>query len=290
MRRFFNLLFILCFVALDSFAQGILPSSLPGWNSKPANPASSENEPRAGGLSAAVLEEYGSTGTQSMAYSRSRQILRAMVYSFQDASGAYGAYSFLRTPEMTKANYSEHSAKTTDQILVLTGNLLLDVTGRNLQRDESLVKLLATDASSHAQQGVYPALPLQLPTKDLIPHTDRYFLGPVALSQFWDAKGASGDWLGFSKGAEAVVAKYRVRGHDETLLLVDYPTPQIGAAQTEKISQELKIDLMGQEKESKAASKTESDYYCRRDGTLVALVAGARSEADANLVLDQIRS
>jgi hypothetical protein len=293
MRRLAYLLFILSFAALSSFAQGILPTSLPGWNSEAPSATTAASIPQTAKLPALVLQEYGYTGTQTMTYMRSgraAETLHATIYSFQDASGAFGAYSFLRTPEMAKANYSDNSATTNDQVLVLTGNLLLDIDGRGVERDEAAIKLLASDGASHAQRGVYPALPSQLPSKDLVPRTERYFVGPVALAQFWSTKGAAGDWLGFSKGAEAVVAKYRLRNREFTLLLADYPTPQIGATQMEKFSQEFNIGIPGRATLSGSAEKKAPELYARRDGSLIALVSGAPSEADANEVLDQIQS
>ena len=66
-----------------------------------------------------------------------------------------------------------------------------------------------------------------LPTKGFIDRTDKYVLGPSTLNQFFPL--ADGDWLGFSQGAEAETAKYRVNGHELDLVIADFPTPQTAA-------------------------------------------------------------
>jgi hypothetical protein len=292
-RSLARCLWLILLAAPICFAQGMLPAAIPGWKTTSSVTATSASLEQIGGATALVMKEYGATAAEGTTYSRvgsNAESFHVAAFTFQDTSGAYGAYSFLRSPEMRKASYSDHSEKSSTHVLILVGNILLDVTGNDLQRYDSAIRLVTKQAASHAQQGVYPFLPMQLPPKGLIPRSDRYFLGPTALANFWDAKGASGDWLGFSRGAEAEVAKYRVQNHELTLLLADYPTPQIAASQLDKLSGELDIRVHGEAEKGENTGRSRTKLYGRRDETLVALVAGATSLAEADAVLDQIRS
>ncbi len=61
----------------------------------------------------------------------------------------------------------------------------------------------------------------------LIPGSERYAFGPLALQKYLPV--GSGDWIGFSQGAEAVLARYRKGGEEVTILIAEYPTQQIAA-------------------------------------------------------------
>ncbi|MHB8540172.1 MAG: DUF6599 family protein [Candidatus Acidiferrales bacterium] len=257
-------------------AQGILPASTSNWNS-------TESKTQIGGQEAAALKEYGLKVTERRAYSRGTESLVATAYSFGDPSGAYGAYSFLRTPDMAQAKFTKYSSMSRDRALALTGNLVLEFDGKNIGRFHDAIEMLIAQAGGHAAFGTYPALPQRLPADDFVPRSDHYILGPVALQHFLPL--ANGDWLGFKMGAEAELAHYRLQKSEATLLIADYPTPQIAAAQVEKLSH--KLDIVGV---TKAASKKEAALYMKRDGTTVALLSGAPSKASADTLLAQVHS
>lgn len=289
MRRFLMIGIVFgLLLAPVALAQIMLPSSLPGWNSTNGTAVTSADLNQIAGDSTPALLEYGAFGAEQRSYAaagNAQHTIVATIYSFQDASGAYGAYSFLRTPEMRRADYSEVSAKSVNTALALVGSKLLVVSGNGITNNEALIKRLVASLGSPKQEAVYPSLPMRLPKTDLIPRTDHYFLGPVALAQFWPETSTKGDWLGFSFGAEAETAKYRISGGQATLLVIDYPTPQIAATQLARMAKQFSINTAGGTGGGAGAA-----VYARRDGSLVALLAGAPSEETANSVLDKIES
>ncbi|HEV2490787.1 MAG TPA: DUF6599 family protein [Candidatus Acidoferrales bacterium] len=284
MHRFIYCVVVGALLAPAAISQTILPASLPGWKSTTVSTVTSANLEGLAGSASAALVEYGASAAVKREYVRDghgRETLAATLYTFQDASGAYGAFSFLRTPEMTRAEFTEHSMKSRDRVLALKGSQLLEIRGNGVAEESTTIKELVALLNAPAQGAVYPSLPSRMPAMDLIPKTDHYFLGPIALAKFWPVTNASGDWIGFSAGAEAEEARYHIGGREATLLVVDYPTPQIAATQLERISKQFKINVPG----GKAG-----ELYARRDGTLVALLAGAPSESAANSLLDKIES
>lgn len=260
--------------AWPAFAQGTLPASVSDWNSTQSKTFAIP--------AAAILKEYGLKSAERRTYTYGADSLVATAYSFNDPSGAYGAYSFLRTSDMPQADFTKHSSMSRRQALALTGNLVLEFDGARLDRFHGEIEMLIAQAGGHAEFGTYPALPQRLPVNDLIPRSDHYILGPVALQHFLPV--ASGDWLGFSMGAEAELAHYQLNDHVATLLIADYPTPQIASSEIQKISRTLNIAGV-----TKGPAQG-PELYVTRDGTTVALLAGAPSKASADALLGQIHA
>lgn len=290
---------LLCFLLLltgasSAFPQGILPSSVAGWNSvapqaSPTPGASLQNLQQIAGASAAALAEYEVQSAEARTYSRGSNSFTAVAYSFKSTAGAYGAYSFLRTPDMAPANLTQHSSISSGRALALTGNLVLQFTGKNLRKDDDEIELLVAEAGGHAHWGAYPALPQRLPTQNLILRSDHFVWGPVALRQFLPL--APGDWLGLSKGAQAALARYRLDGREATFVVVDYPTPQMAAAQFEQLQTGLGVIATGGgDAKAHSAQAEARPVYAHRDGTMIALVTNAPSAKAASSLLDRFHS
>lgn len=294
MRRTYPFCFLLLLLSAPAcLAQGILPASVAKWKATSAPiQISAANIRQIAGEASAALHEYGVESAETCAYIRGAATLTATAYTFASPSGAYGAYSFLRTPDMPQAKLAQHSSVSNNRALALTGNLVIQFTGSNLRQDYDMMDLLVAEAGAHAHFGIYPPLAQRLPTKDFIPRSDHYILGPVALGKFFPLAG--GDWLGFSKGAEAEQARYKLDGHDASLLITDYPTPQIAQTRMQELKAEFgTVDLNGSnQKPSPGATKTAGVFplYARRDGTMIALLSGAPSEPAANSLLEKFHA
>jgi hypothetical protein len=276
MRRKLALSMVVLFLAAwPASAQRILPASVAGWTQAPgaAEAASAD-------LSSAVLAEYGSKSTETAVYGNpSSRTLRVKLYQMKDASGAYGLYSFLRTPDMRRANLTDHSSISADRALALAGNWVLDVEGRDLAGSHAPLKALVAAVSPHAQDSSLPNLPFYLPQDRRVDVSDRYVLGPQTLDQLFP--GGIGNSVGFERSAEAELAHYRLGGHDATLLIVGFPTDQLAALQLARLQGNFNVNA---ENPSSAAP-----LFAKRSARLLAIVAGATSQAEANTLLDQIQ-
>ncbi|MGH9733390.1 MAG: DUF6599 family protein [Candidatus Acidiferrales bacterium] len=286
--------------AAQSTAQSLLPSSFAGWNQ--SNSSSLSPQP---GIAAAAAADYGfSSGTQATYTNGSNQITVAL-YKMKDASGAYGEYTLLRTPDMLQGDLAEYCAISGDHALVFVGNLVVDIHGQELPGKSAELRSLVGVVSPHAEQNALPPLLSELPEKGLIPRTEHYILGPAVLNQFFPVP--MGDSLGFGNGAEAELAKYRVNGRDVTLLIVDYPTPQSAAGHLKGLQKEFDIvtdvkatnaktagaKALDLKQKNRAAAKQKSSaptLYENRTLTSLFFLAGARSEKDAAVVLGHLES
>ncbi len=283
-------LFLSFLSAMPAAAQGILPSSFNGWTGSPqpaiAAPVVNFDDHLASiaaGQVAAAQQEYGFISGERAAYSRANDndTLQITLYRMKDPSGAYGMYSYLRSPDLPRADITDHSAMSRERALVLDGNLVLDIHGVDLPRSGKDLNALVAAINPKAQQGPLPTIFEHLPTKGFIDRSDKYILGPQTLNQFFPV--TPNDWLGFGTGAEAEVARYHVDGRELNLLIADFPTPQTAQKKLAQLQQDYHVNVP-------STDPNGSPIFARRSITLLAIVSGARTREEANKVLDQIQS
>ncbi len=276
----------LFFASISTPAQGVVPDSFAGWTCNgrtsfnPAQPSQITSQ-TASSAGNDVLAEYGFVTGEQCEYTRASEKLGVQVYRMKDPSGAYGLYSYMRTPDLPHSALSEHSALGPSRALALDGNLLLDIRGTQLSKLEKDLKTLVAAVKTHAEEGPLPTLPDEMPAKGMVERSDHYVLGPATLYQFVPL--ASGDWLGFSQGAEAESARYRLEGHEVTLLLVDFPTPQTAAKRLIELQKTYHINAVNPDSNA-------SPLFAKRSVTLLAIVYGARTRAEADALLKLVES
>ncbi|HVB85926.1 MAG TPA: DUF6599 family protein [Candidatus Dormibacteraeota bacterium] len=278
---------VLLLAGLAMAAQQLLPSSFAGWTGTVQPGLSSSaviSSDRQAGVTvsqgSSALPEYGFVAGANGMYQKGGESMRVDVYRMKDPSGAYGLLTYLRAPDMTHAKLATHSFVSDDEALILTGNLVIDVHGRELQKRETDLKALARDVGAHAEVGALPTLWQELPAKRLVPGSDHYVLGPRTLNQFFPV--AVGNSVGFNTGAEAEVARYRAGKGEATLLLVDLPTPQIATHTLSQLASQ--YDVNG----SKPGAG--EPLYAKRLMTTLVIVTGASAGAEATALLNQVQS
>jgi hypothetical protein len=284
----------LVFAALPAHAQGILPGSLGVWSGNvqaavaaPVLQSGDSAAANAAALQEAARREYGFVSGENADYKHGSEEIRVNLYKMKDPSGAYGLYSYLRAIDMPRADFTEHSSMSREHALVLIGNIVVEVAGKDLPKNGSALKALVAAAAPHAESGLLPTLSERLPTKGIIDRTDKYVLGPETLYAIFPL--ADGDWLGFSQGAEAETAKYRVNGHEVDLVIADFPTPQTAAKKVAELQKKFNINESKGVDDSNGAGNS-TPLYARRALTLVAIVSGAATKKEADAILDQLES
>ena len=268
----------LCAAALPAKAQRILPSSFSGWTcaSLSGLNLAQPNGPVSGDASA-IAHEYGFDSGEQCTYTGPRGTLQVQLYQMKDASAAYGEYSYLRTPDLPRASLTEHSSLSPARALILEKNFVVDVIGQDLAKSANDLKALTAALQPRALEGQLPVLWQHLPADNEISRSDHYVLGPAALGQFFPL--ASGDWLGFSEGAEAETAHYQLGADNATLLLADFPTPQLAADKLNELQTKLGVN----------DATHAPGVFAKRIGTLLAIVSGAKDQTDATVLLEKVQ-
>jgi hypothetical protein len=229
----------------------------------------------------AAPQEYGFVAGETADYVRGGEAFQVNLYRMKDPSGAYGLYSYLRTTDMPRAELTEHSSMSRERALALIGNLVLEANGKDLPKSSASLKDLVAAVSPHANTGLLPTIGQHLPTKGFVDRTDKYVLGPETLNQVFPL--SQGDWLGFSQGAEVETAKYRINGRELNLLLADFPTPQTAAKKLGEFQKQFNVN-------GSNSAGTSIPLFAKRSLTLVAIVSGASTQKEADILLDQIET
>lgn len=232
------------------------------------------------GNDAVILREDGLVDAERRSYEGEGRSLNVTLYRMRDTSGAYAAFTTLRSTDMTATDLAPYSAINRNRALFLIGQKLMDVAAVEGATLGDL-RVLVSDAGASADRSPYPTLGSYLPAKGKIPNSEKYVLG---LAGFQSAIGRTaansptgGDWLGFGPGVEAALGRYRSASGESVLLLVEYPTPQVAAEKLKQV-----------EKQFAKGDGEESAVVAKRKGSLLSMVLGAKNPASANELLDTI--
>ncbi len=273
---------VLAAAVVPAVAQDVLPGSFGSWG---APAAATRLRPEAleqwAGVDAGVVREYGAMAAERRAYSRGAESLTITLYRMHDPSGAYGAYTYLRTDQTLQSELAAYSALSRDRALLVVGNLLLDVTGSDVPRLSADLKSLIENLGPRAERTPYPTIGRYLPARGRVSNSERYLLGPMALGRLLPL--GNGDWVGFGEGAEAALARYRVNGQEATVLLAYYPTPQAAARKLEEFGRWFPVNP-----QQEVPAGSPAPIFARRKGSLLSLVVNNRSASVARMLLDQI--
>ena len=112
--------------ATQTAAPAILPQQFAGWQMQ-GSPQLSTNPSTADPTNAPVLKEYRFADYESAIYSRDDgRTLKLRAARFADASGAFGAYTFYRQPDMTKEDIGDQGSSLGQHVLFYRGHILID--------------------------------------------------------------------------------------------------------------------------------------------------------------------
>ena len=206
----------------------LLPKSFAGWTADWPS-ANQRQSAQADPAYPAVLQEYGFADSETATYTRDDgRKLTIKAARFNDATGAYGAFTFYRQPAMRTEQIGTKAASANDRILFFRSNLLVDasfdrVTEMSAAELRELAGMLPA-ASGSADN--LPTLPEYLPKNDVVENSAKYILGPQALLAVKAPLTAERGRL--QSRARNSDAGLLVEGRCAlTLTLIQYPTPQI---------------------------------------------------------------
>ncbi len=255
----------------------ILPDNFGGWTLSP--PAKLSKDPGAADpTDADLLKEYGFTDFEGATYTRDDgRKLTIKAARFEDASGAYGAFTFYKTPEMLTQEIGDQGCALNNRVVFFHGNILVDAVFQKFSEMSAaeLRELASELVIPQGNTAKLPALPSYVPRDFYIKNSSKYVIGPVALEKLHAPLTAQS--VGFANGAELELAEYNISGKAAMLALISYPTPQIAEEQLKQ------IESASQNQQPGAAP-----IRARRSGPIVAVLSGAVSNSDSKKLLSQI--
>jgi len=257
----------------------VLPAQFDGWQMSGAA-AKSADAAVADAANAAVLKEYGFERFEKAEYTREdgrKLAVKAAV--FADASGAYGAFTFYRIPEMIEEKIGGQGSSLGNRVLFFQGNVLVDavfdrVTAMSAAELRDLAGVVPQPRGS---AGKLPTLRNYLPRRGLEKNSEKYVMGPLALDRM-NAPLAS-SVVDFKSDTEVVLGKYSSQLGEATLMLIEYPTPQLAI---EKLKQIDAAHQVTAQQPGTAPIVDVGPFFDKRTGPIVVIAAGPLSRREAD--------
>lgn len=266
----------------------LLPDAFAGWvaqeKAKPtANIADLDS------ANAMALKEYGCTGGEIVNYKRGDETLTIKALTFDDVSGAYGAYSFYRQNGWYKVDIGTGAASNKNHVLFWKGNTVVDATFSQIgPMSAGELREVAKDLPTPlGNRSLPPPILAVLPQGSLDKQTAHFAQGPQGYA------GSGGvlppQMIGFDRDAETVTASYSLPSNPATLTLIDYPTPQMAEAEEKLIRDYIKAGSKAQPAfPAPLQNSDQASLEVSRSGPIVALVSGDAIPDESHKLLAQV--
>jgi len=270
-------------------ATPVLPTEFAGWQVKGAV-AKSDDPAAADAANAPVLKEYGFRRLENAAYTRDDgRNLTVKAAVFEDASGAYGAFTYYYSDEMREETIGGQAAFLNNRVLFYQGNVLVDAVfdRMSVMSAAQLRELAGLLPQAEGNKGNPPSLPTYLPKrsleKTLEKNTTKYIMGPVALDRIGSPLAAS--MVDFKADAEVVIGKYAVTAGEATLMLIEYPNSQIAAERLRQIDASHQVAAP---QPGVASMVDVGPFFDTRSGPIIVIAAGPLSRSEARSLMSSI--
>ena len=263
----------------------ILPAQFAGWHIS-GSIQTSKNPAVADSVNADLLKEYGLTDFESGTYTGEdgrKVALKAI--RFADASGAYGAFTYYKMPQMLKESIPDQGSSLNERVLFYRGNILVDAVFEKLSAMSaaSLRELSQALPRPAGNAGNLPSLPAYLPKSGYVKNTAKYVMGPVGLDKI--SAPLSAQLVDFNTSAEVALGTYQTSGGVATLMLIAYPTPQLAAEHLRRIDAANQPNAQPQ---SGSPIAIAGPMFDKRTGPMVVIATGAVSQAEARALLSAV--
>jgi len=275
-------------ITLPPSPKALLPEAFDGWVL--AEPSKVLADPaQADPANAAALKEYRFTMGLAANYKREGETLAVRALSFDDTSGAYGAYTYYRQNGWPKEAIGTGAASYHNRVLFWTGTTVVDATFSRIgpMSAGEMREIAHRLPAPNGNRALTPPILASLPQASLDGQSTHYAEGPAGYA------GAGGvlppSLVAFDKGAETVTADYSLVSGPATLTIIDYPTPQIAQAQEAAIRAYLKAGSQAQPPWPKPLTDSDvASLEVRHSGPLVAVVSGDAIPDDSHRLLESV--
>ncbi len=263
-----------CALSFAADKASLLPGSFAGWTQS-GQAQTTTDAAQADPAYPAALKEYGFADSETATYTRDDgRKLTIKVAKFNDATGAYGAFTFYRQSAMKTEQIGTKAASANDRILFFRSNLLVDASFDRLTEMSAaeLRELAGMLPAASGSADNLPTLPQYLPKTDVVENSAKYILGPQALLAV--KAPLTAEQIDFSHDPEILLQDYSSKDGPLTLTLIQYPTPQIAGERLRALQS--------------ASQASAGPLLARRSGPLVDVVTGATGSRDAQALLNSV--
>ena len=269
-------------VAAAAKSTSILPQNFAGWQVQ-GTAQTSGDAGIADPANAAILKEFAFSDFASATYRRDDgRTLKVRAARFADASGAFGAYTFYLQPNMSKEQIGDQAASLNSRVLFYRGHVLVDAafSGLSAMSAAELRELAGVLPRPSGNAANLPPILAFMPHRGYVANTEKYALGPLAFAAL--SSPITAQLVDFTASAEVTTGKYTSPGGQASLMLIEYPTPQLAAEHLRRIDA---VRQAAPPQAGVAAIENGGAFFDKRTGPIIAIAAGPLSESDANALL-----
>ncbi len=275
-------------ITLPPSPHAVLPDAFDGWET--AEPSKSITDPaQVDPANAAALKEYGFNAAIVANYKREGETLSLRALRFDDASGAYGAYSYYRQNGWPKEQIGTGAASDNNRVVFWVGTTVVDASFSHVgpMSAGELREIARQLPAASGNRAILPPILASLPQSRIDPQTTHYAVGPASYAGSGGVLPSS--LVDFDKGAETVTASYSLSSGPATLTLIDYPTPQMAHAKVDAIRAYLKAGNQAQPPWPKPLTDSDrASLEVRDSGPLVAIVSGDAIPDESHRLLELV--
>ena len=223
-----------------------------------------------------VEKEYGVKALELRTYKLGKKQTQVVVEPATDATAAYGLLTFYQAQEMTQENGVQLAVRDDHETLMARGsNFIRFLRSKDAPASESEYQaLLVFVGGPKPSDSALKSLPPSMPSKGLIPGTEKYLLGLEAAKRALPSFRT--DLLGFEQSAEVQLGQYKTAKGTATLISISYPTPKIARVRYGALK-----DFLGLNQDHGDAS-----IYGVRHGSYVFLAVNAGNQETATALMD----
>jgi len=274
MRLRFLLLLTLVTATFAQQQETLLPKAFSGWQKTPVK-VERKVDP-------AVAKEYGFKDTDQAAYSRDGRTIRLTAFRFNDGTGAFGAFTYLRVPGMAAEKLCDQAASAREHIVFRCADVVVDaqwdrVTAMTLAELRTLADALPKLTGPAAQP---PSIPPPLQNIDDL----KLALGPAGHAHFlalpgWAELAPPAALIDYQRSAEVIMAP--ILSGRGIMTVVRYPTNRIAMQELPKLegwSKQMPSDAAERNLQSQA----------KRSGPILVAVRGQLGTDEVANALDAI--
>ena len=230
----------------------------------------------------AVEREYGVESLELRTYRLDSGTVNVVSEATPDSSTAFGLLTCYQTEQMTAVSNLPLAMISRDGGLMARGRYFFRIlrSGETASKipDDDVRALMFLLASSHPSRAPSASMPEALPSKGLVPGTEKYLLGEQAAKRVLPSFRT--DLIGFSQGAEVLTGYYSQAGSGRALVLaITYPTPQIARARYGEMESTLGMN----------EDRGHGSMFGKRLGSFVIIVLNATSAKTARDLLMNLR-
>src|SRR5688572_7241945 len=179
----------------------------------------------------AVWDEYGLEAAEQAVYDSPRGKCTATGWRLKDPTSALAVWQWKMPADGKPSSLEKLAVQSGARLWLMIGNYVLQYDGVTPTLEQ--VQLMYVTLP-RLDQAALPALTGFLPTRDLVPGSQRFVIGPAGLEAFEPRIAPS--IAGFHLGAEAQLARYKSADGELNLALFSYPTPHIARDRVEELS------------------------------------------------------